>query len=228
MSFEAGQRVRILLADGHYIVRQGMRRILEAEPDFQVVGEAGDGEQAVRLARTLWPEVIVMEARLGKGDSAETTRRIKAQNPEAAILVLSAHDDEQYVVDMRKAGAGGCLLKSADGHQLVKAVRLIKEGMFVSDPLVEQRLVKRMSGRDRVEVNSAEHLTRREFQVLKLLSSRMTTRDIAHHLGLSQGTVKSHSVHLFSKMGVGSRTEAVLEAVKRGWVSLDDESVEEP
>lgn len=228
MSGEERQKTRILLADGHYIVRQGIRRIFEDEPNLEVVGEASDGEQAVRLARELRPDIIVMEARLGKVDSVETTKRIKAQHPEVAILVLTAYDDEQYVVDMRKAGAGGCLLKSADGDKLIKAIRFIREGMFVSDPLVEQRLVKCMGGRERVDVNPAEHLTRREFQVLRLTAKRMSNRDIAYHLGLTEGTVKGHCVHIFSKMGVSSRTEAVLEAIKRGWVSLDDESAEVP
>ncbi|MFH1087265.1 MAG: response regulator transcription factor [Chloroflexota bacterium] len=228
MSEETQRKTKILLADGHYIVRQGMRRIFEDEPGFQVVGEANDGEQAVRLARELRPDIIVMDVRLGKVDSVETTKRIKAQNPEVAILVLTAYDDEQYVVDMRKAGAGGCLLKSADGDKLVKAIRFIREGMFVSDPLMEQRLVKRMSGRNIVDVNLADHLTRREFQVLRLAAKRMSNRNIAYHLGLTEGTVKGHCVHIFSKMGVSSRTEAVLEAIKRGWVSLEDASSEAP
>jgi DNA-binding NarL/FixJ family response regulator len=100
--------------------------------------------------------------------------------------------------------------------------------MFVSDPLVEQSLVKRMTGRNRVDINPVEHLTRRDFQVLRLAAKRMSNRDIAHHLVLTEGTVKGHCVHIFSKMGVSSRTEAVLEAIKRGWVSLEDESAEPP
>jgi len=228
VSGEEKQKTRILLADGHYIVRQGIRRIFEAEPDMEVVGEADNGEHAIRLVRELKPDIIVMEARLAKVDSVQATKRVKTEHPDAAVLVLAAYDDDEYVVDMLKAGASGCLLKSADGEKLVKAIRFIREGVFVSDPLVEQRLIKRMTGRPKVDVNPAEHLTRREFEVLRLAAKRMSNRDIARHLGLTEGTVKGHFVNIFSKMGVSSRTEAVLEAIKRGWVSLEDESAEAP
>jgi DNA-binding NarL/FixJ family response regulator len=223
VSGETKGKTTILLADGHYIVRQGIRRIFEAEPDLEVVGEADNGEQAVRLARELKPDVIVMETRMGKLDSVEATKRVKSQHPDAAVLVLTAYDDDEYVVDMLKAGAGGCLLKSADAEKLINAIRFIRAGVFVCDALVEERLLKRMTGRGRVAVNSAEYLTRRELEVLRLAAKRMGNRDIAGYLGLTEGTVKVYFVRIFSKMGVSSRTEAVLEALKRGWVSLEDE-----
>lgn len=223
MSGEDVEKTRILLADGHRLVRQGIRRIFEAEPDLEVVGEADDGEQAVKLARELRPDVIVMEARMGKLDSVEATRRVKAQLPEAAIVVLTAYDDEEYVADMLRAGAGGCLLKSIDADKLVKAIRFIRAGVFVCDPTVEQRILKQAARPRPVAVDFGQHLTRREAEVLKLIANGMNNRDVAGYLGLAERTVKGHVMNVFDKMGVRSRTEAVREALRRGWVSLEDE-----
>ena len=131
MSGEEGRKTRILLADGHYIVRQGIRRIFEAEPDLEVVGEADNGQEAVRLAGELKPDVIVMEARLGKLDSVEATKRVKAQHPDATVLILTAHEDEEYIAALVAVGATGCLLKSADGDELVQAIRSMRAGGFI-------------------------------------------------------------------------------------------------
>lgn len=216
------EKTRILLADGHRLVRQGIRHIFEAEPDFEVVGEADDGEQAVKLARELRPDIIVMETRMGKMDSVEVTRRVKAQHPEAAVLVLTAYDDEEYVADMLRAGAGGCLLKSTDSDKLVKAVRFIRAGVFVCDPVVEHRILKQADKVRPVAVDFGQHLTRREAEVLKLVATGMNNRDVAGYLGLAERTVKGHVMNIFDKMGVSSRMEAVREAMRRGWVSFEE------
>ena len=223
MSGEERQKTRILLADGHRLVRQGIRRLFEAEPDLEVVGEADDGQQAVELARELRPDIILMEARMGKLDSVEATRRLKAQHPEAAVIVLTAYEDEEYVADMLRAGARGCLLKSTDADQLVQAIRFIKAGLFVSDLTVEQRILKRTARPRPVAVDYGQHLTRREAEVLKLIADGRNNRDIAGYLGLAERTVKGHVMNIFDKLDVGSRTEAVREALRRGWVSLEDE-----
>lgn len=223
MSEETRRKTRILLADGHYIVRQGIRRIFEAEPDLEVVGEADDGQQAVNLARKLRPDVIVMEARIGKLDSVEVTRRVKAEQPDASILVLTSLDEAECFVELFRAGVDGYLLKSAKGKQLAQTIRMLRAGQFVSDPQVERKLLKHAGRTHPVALEFGEHLTRREAEVLKLAAKRMSNRDIAVYLGLTEGTVKGYFVGIFSKMSVSSRTEAVLEALKRGWVSLEDE-----
>jgi DNA-binding NarL/FixJ family response regulator len=223
VSGETERKTRILLADGHYIVRQGIRRIFEAQPDFEVIGEANDSEQAVRLARELRPDVIVMEARLGKMDSVETTKRIKTQHPEAAILVLTAYDDREYVADMLRAGAGGCLLKSTDADNLVNAIRFIKAGVYVCDPTVEQGILMQAARPRPLAVDYGQHLTRREAEILKLAGRGLSNRGIGDYLGVTDRTVKGHFGNILGKMGVRSRTEAVLEALKRGWVTLEDE-----
>lgn len=222
MSGEEGQKTRILLADGHHLVRQGIRRLLEQEADFEVVGEADNGLEAVRLTREVKPDVIVMEARISKLDSVEITRRIKAEHPEGKVLILTASEEEEYVVALVAAGAGGYLLKSAHSEELAQAIRFVRAGQFVAHPVVAQKLYRRATRRPPA-VNSVEHLTRRELEVLKLAARGMSNRDIADALGVGLRTVKSHLESIFSKMSVSSRTEAVLEALKRGWVSVEDQ-----
>ena len=220
MSGEEGRKTRILLADGHYIVRQGIRRIFEAEPDLEVVGEADNGQEAVRLVGELKPDVIVMEARLGKLDSVEATKRVKAQHPDATVLILTAHEDEEYIAALVAVGATGCLLKSADGDELVQAIRSMRAGGFILEPMLAQRLFKR-TARLPVPVNSVEHLTHRELEVLKLTAKGMTNQDTASYLSIGERTVRQHLMNIFGKMGVTSRMEAVSKALREGWIDLD-------
>jgi DNA-binding NarL/FixJ family response regulator len=204
------------------MVRQGIRQLLEREVDFEVVGEADNGLEAVRLARQVRPDVIVMEARMPRLDAVEVTRRIKTEHPQATILILTTFNDEEHVVSLIGAGADGYLLKSAPGDELAQSIRLVRAGEFVSHPVVARQLYRRATRR-LVAVNSVEHLTRRELEVLRLAARGMSNSDIAHELGLGLRTVKGHFEAIFSKMGVRSRTEAVLEALKQGWVCLQDE-----
>ncbi|MFH0942153.1 MAG: response regulator transcription factor [Chloroflexota bacterium] len=222
MTGEERRKIRILLADGQHMVRQGIRRLLESEADFEVVGESDNGLEAVRLAKELKPDVIIMEARMPKLDSPEAIRRIKSEHPETAILVLTLHEEE-CSVELLRAGAGGYLLKSAKGEELAQTIRMVRAGQFVCDPLVERRLLKHAVRPQPVALEFGQHLTRRETEVLKLVAKGMGNRDIAGYLGLAERTVKGHLMSIFSKLGVGSRTEAVHEALKRGWVSLEDE-----
>ena len=222
MSGEEGRKTMILLADGHHMVRQGIRRLLESEADFEVVGESDNGSEVVRLARELKPHVIVMEARMPKLDSVDVIKRIKAEHAAATILVLTSRDEEEGL-ELLRAGAGGYLLKSAKGEELAQTIRMVRAGQFVCDPLVERRLLKHAVRPQPVKLDFGQHLTRREAEVLKLAARGMDNRDIAGYLGLAERTVKGHLMSIFSKLGVGSRTEAVHEALKRGWVSLEDE-----
>ena len=215
-------RIRIILADGHHLVRQGIRRLLEQETDLEVVGEADNGLEAVRLTREVKPDVIVMEARISKLDSVEISRRIKGEHSDAAILILTASEEEEYIVALVAAGASGYLLKSAHCEELSQAIRFVRAGQFVAHPVVAQKLYRRATRRPPA-VNSVEHLTRRELEVLKLAARGMSNRDIADALGLGLRTVKSHLESIFSKMDVSSRTEAVLEALKRSWVGIEDQ-----
>lgn len=213
-------RIRIILADGHHLVRQGIRQLLEQEADFEVIAEADNGLEVVRLARELKPDLVIMEARMPRLDSVEATRRVKTEIPEAAVLILTTCDDEGYIVGLVAAGATGYLLKSADGQELVQAIRSVRAGGFVCDPALAQRLFKR-TARQPVMVNSVEHLTRRELDVLKLTARGMSNKDIATQLAIGSRTVRQHLMNIFAKMGVSSRTEAVSKALRHRWLDLD-------
>ena len=222
MSKEAGEKTRILIADDHHMVRQGIRQLLEREADFAVVGETDSGLEAIKLTRELMPHVIAMEARLPGLSAIETTKRIKAELPETAVLILTTHDDQDYVVGLLGAGATGYMLKSAKGDELVQAIRFVKSGEFVSHPLIAQKIFRRMR-RQPVALDFGEHLTTREVEVLRLAAKGRSNRDIADQLGVGVRTVKGHLMNIFDKMHVSSRTEAVMEALKRGWISIEDD-----
>jgi DNA-binding NarL/FixJ family response regulator len=222
MSGEARRKTRILLADDQHMVRQGIRQLLEREADFEVVGEAESGPELLKLAFELKPDVIVLEARMSKLNGVDGIRRVKADNPQTAVLVLTAFEEEEYVIQLVGAGAAGYLLKSAYSEELVQAIRSVRAGEFVCNPELAHKLIKRAASPQPVALDFGEHLTRREAEILKLAAKGLTNRDIAAHLGLTERTVKGHMVNIFGKMQVGSRTEAVLEALKRGWVSIED------
>ena len=215
-------RIRILLADGQHLVRQGIRQLLEREADLEVIGETDDGLEAVRLARELRPDIVIMEASMTSLDSVEATRRIKTELTDTAVIILTNSEDEEYIVGLLGAGATGYLLKNTRGDELIQGIRFVQAGEFVSHPLVAQKLTKRATRRP-IAVNSVEHLTNRELEVLKLAAKGMSNRDIATELGVGLRTVKGHLTTIFDKMSVKSRTEAVLKALKQGWVRLNEE-----
>jgi len=217
-------KTKILLADDHPMLRQGIRHLLEREGDFQVVGEAGDGEEAIRVADELVPDVVLMDVGMPKVSGLEATKQIKARHPGTAVLVLTIHDEDEYILELFQAGAAGYILKSAYGEELVQAIRAVRAGDLVFHPAVAERLLKRCTSlRFRpVRVEGIEQLTTREFEVLRSVAMGMSNKDIASTLGIGVRTVKGHLISIFTKMGVGSRTEAVLRALKKGLISLED------
>jgi NarL family two-component system response regulator LiaR len=220
------EKIRILIADDHAFVREGTRRILEQEPDLEVVAEAGDGEEAVRLASDLKPDVAIVDVAMPKLDGIEATRRIKALCPAVAVLVLSAYDDDQFVFGLLEAGAAGYLLKSVRGHEIVDAIRAVDAGESVLHPSVARKVLNRFASvSSRAQRKKPlEVLTDREMEVLKLVTKGLSNKDIADGLSLSVRTVQGHLANIFNKLRVSSRTEAVVHALKEGWVTLDDVS----
>jgi DNA-binding NarL/FixJ family response regulator len=218
------KKIRILIADDHAFVREGTRRILEQEPDLEVVAEAGNGEEAVTLASDLKPDVAIIDVAMPKVDGIEATRRIKALCPAVAVLVLSAYDDDQFVFGLLEAGAAGYLLKSVRGNEIVDAIRAVDAGESVLHPSVARKVLNRfasVSGRVQRK-KPLELLTEREMEVLKLVTKGLSNKDIADGLSLSIRTVQGHLANIFNKLRVSSRTEAVVHALKEGWVTLDD------
>jgi DNA-binding NarL/FixJ family response regulator len=220
--------INLILADDHAVVRAGTRQLLERQPDLRVVGEAADGEEAVRLAKELKPHVVVMDVRMPKMSGVEATRRIKQELPEVAVLVLTAHDDDEYVFALLQAGANGYLLKTAEMEELVKAIRAVAAGQSALDPVVTGKVVAQFaSGRSLPDVlanvkDEYEGLTEREMEILRLVGKGLTNKDIGQQLYISDRTVQAHLSNIFSKLGVNSRTEAVMYAVRRGWISAGE------
>jgi len=218
-------KIKILLADDHVVVRQGTRELLEREQDMRVVAEAGDGEEAVRMAAEHRPDVAIMDISMPRLNGIEATRQIKAAQPGTAVLVLTAYDDDQYVFALLEAGAAGYLLKNVRADELVRAIRAVHAGEAVLHPAIARKVLNRFASPvkdERAGESDAEQLTEREMQVLKLAAKGMTNQQIADDLVLSARTIQTHLSNVFGKMGVGSRTEAVLKGLQKGWLTIED------
>ena len=218
---EGSSTIKVLLADDHALVREGTRRLLEAEPDIRVVAEAGDGAGAVAQTDQTKPDVVIMDIALPGMSGIEATRQIKARQPHIAVLALTAYDDEQYVLALLDAGAAGFLLKDVRGEELAAAIRAVHRGESVLQPRIAQRALMRAISR-RSPTPSTPPLSEREMEVLREAARGLPNKDIARRLNLSVRTIHTHLGNAFNKLGVGSRTEAVLLALRRGWISLDE------
>ena len=217
-----GQPVRVLIVDDHEVVRRGTRELLDRADGIEVVGEAQDGQEAIVQTRRLRPDVVLMDVAMPSVNGVEATRAIKRDLPGTAVLALSAYDDDPYVVALLEAGAAGYLLKNVRGAQLIAAVRAVREGESVLDPSIEQRVLRRLAGRCEQRPPPAEHLTPREVEVLRLAARGLSNKEIARRLVISTRTVQVHLANVFQKLEVGSRTEAVLHAMRGGIITLDD------
>ena len=216
--------IKVLLAEDHVITRQGMCRLLEEESDLTVLGEAGDGEEAVQMVTEMQPDVIIMDIAMPKLNGIEATRQIKLLYPSTAVLALSAYDDDEYVFGLLEAGAAGYLLKTASGDQLIHAVRAVYRGEPVLDPVVARKVINRFRSPGHVTGSErhSQHLSDREMAVMKLAAKGMSNKEIADELVLSKRTVEGHLRSIFNKLGVASRTEAVLYGLRKGWFALED------
>ncbi len=222
-------KVRILIADDHAVLREGMRNLIEKEKDFEVVGEAGDGEEAARLGSELKPDVVVMDIVMPKLSGIEATRLIRQASPTTAVLILTAYSDIRYILGLLEAGACGYLLKSARGSEVVGAIRAVRAGESVLDPVVTRKLLQRAVGPTpgTGEGQSSDRLTARETEILRLAAKGMSNQDIANVLFLSLRTVKAHLTNIFNKMGCGSRTDAIIKGLKEGYITIDEVSQSE-
>ena len=210
--------IRLLIVDDHPIVRDGLRGVFDGEPGFEVVGEAGDGEQALARAAASRPDVVLMDLRMPTMGGVEAIRRLRADQPDVRVLVLTTYDTESDVLPAIEAGATGYLLKDAPREDLIRAVRAAAAGQPVLAPTVAQRLMTRVQVPAAAPATS-DALTDRELEVLRLVASGATNRESARQLFISEATVKTHLLHVYGKLGVRDRAAAVAEAYKRGLLS---------
>ena len=217
-------KTRILIADDHAMLREGMRNLLEQEKDFELVGEAADGEEAVRLAQEIKPEVIIMDIVMPRLNGLEATKKIKQMLPATAILILSAYSDIHYIIGLLEAGACGYLLKSSPGKDVVKAIRAVRAGESVLDPEVTRKLVQRVSSlsKSQDERDTSGQLTTRELEILKWASRGLSNKEMSEKLFISLRTVKAHMTNIFNKLGCSSRTDAIIKGLKQGYIKLDE------
>ena len=213
--------IRVLLAEDHALVRQGIRQFLESADDMAVVGEAADGAQAARLAEELQPDVVLLDVQMPALGGIEMTRHIKAHWPAMKVLILTAYDDDPFVFALLQAGADGYLLKTARVEDLLHAVRSVRRGQMVLSPEVAEKALRQMrSGGPEQAAGQVEPLSPRELDVLRLAAQGLTNKAIGHQMGISDRTVQGHLASIYGKMGVSGRTEAVTEALRRGWIVL--------
>ena len=217
-------QTRILIVDDHAVLREGIRTLLSQEKDFEIVGEAANGEEAVRLAGELKPDLVIMDIVMPVMNGVEATRRIRQLYPAVSVLVLSAFSDIRYIVDLLEVGARGYLLKSSAGKELVKAIRAVRSGESVLDPEVTRKLVQRLASLSKTtdEREGGGQLTARELEILKWAARGLSNKEISEKLFISLRTVKAHLTNIFNKLGCGSRTDAIIRGLKQGYISLED------
>jgi DNA-binding NarL/FixJ family response regulator len=210
--------IRVLIADDHPIVREGLSAVLETQPDFAIVGEAASGAQAVERAAALRPDVILLDLELPELDGVAALRAIRAADPAARVIIFTAFDTDERILAAVQAGAQGYLLKGAPREELFQAIRVVHDGGSLLQPVVAARLLRQVSGASTPAL--PEPLTERELEVLRLLAKGRQNKEIANELWISERTVKFHVSAILAKLAVGNRTEAVSKAAQLGLIEL--------
>jgi two-component system, NarL family, response regulator LiaR len=210
--------IRVVIADDHNVVRKGIRELLTDEGDIVVVGEARNGQEAVDLAMALRPDVVVMDINMPELSGVEATRQIRAAAPEVRVLALTAYADDPYIYGLLDAGATSYILKTAEGRDIISAVRTTAAGQSAIDPAVAPRLIARLTQPG----GGSDTPTERELDVLRLAARGLTNKQIGVELAISDRTVQNHLANVYAKLAVASRTEAVTAALQRGLIHLND------
>ena len=212
-------QIRVLLADDHAVVRAGICQFLEQADDINVIAEAEDGQEAMALIEEHQPDVAVLDIQMPKASGIEVTRWVRGHHREVGVLILTAFDDDPYVMAVLQAGANGYVLKTASPKEIISAVRDVHAGNSALDAEIVQKIVAQVSSG--IQDQAVEKLTGRELEVLTLVAKGYTNKAIGVQLGISDRTVQGHLAHIFSKLQSGSRTEAVMRAVSMGWLPSD-------
>lgn len=219
------ERIKVLIVDDHRVVREGLCAILKNKENLDVVGEAQDGQEAVEHARTLDPDVVLMDVSMPRMGGVEATRIIKREFPHIGIIALTMYEEQQYIFDLVRAGATGYLLKDSDSAQIVKAIQSIYRGESLIHPSVASKILAEFSllaQKKGKKASWVEHdLTEREITVLRLVADGKTNKEIANALDLSEKTVKNHVRNIFHKLQVYDRTQAAILAIRKGLIELE-------
>lgn len=217
------EKIKILLAEDHAVVRESIRSFLSRQSDFAVVGEAADGTEAVELTCRLLPDVVIMDIAMPKLNGIDAIKQIKKLHPATTVLILTAYDYEEYIFAMLEAGAAGYLLKDVTCHQLVNSIREVHNGESILHPAIARKVVAQFKRQDKPSERQPQNLlSEGEMLVLKAAAEGLSNKDIAKQLCLSARTVEARLGSIFDKLGVGSRTEAVIRGLKAGWFTVDD------
>lgn len=217
--------ITVLLAEDHALVREGTRRILEQYPDIRVVGEAGDGQEAIEMLLRLQPDVALLDIRMPKLTGIDVVRRMREVSLRTRAVMLTGFDDDEYILALMEAGASGYLLKTIRPGRLAEAVRAVYQGETVLDPAIAAKVARLWSSRaSGARQEPSDTLSPRERDVLELAAKGLRNRDIADKLSISVRTVEGHFNNILAKLGVDSRVEAILHAVSRGWVALEEDA----
>ena len=212
------KKLRILLADDHKMVREGLRLLIESQPDMRVVGEAANGREVMLKARELKPDVVVMDLSMPELNGLQATERLKAESPEIKVVAITANEDESYLRQLCKVGAAGYVLKRSAGDELVKAIGTVaKGGVYFEAALASKALARQMTG-GKSETGAVD-LSQREQEVLMMLAWGHSNKEIAGQLSLSVKTVETYKVRIGEKLGLRSRTEMVQYALRQGWLN---------
>ncbi len=219
------QKIKLLLADDHRVVREGLSAILETKEEIQIVGEAKDGGEAVEQARQLLPDVILMDMRMPGMTGVEATRIIKREMPHIGIIALTMYEDQQHIFDLVRAGATGYLLKDSDSTEILAAIRAVSKGESLIHPSVASKILAEFSllaeGKGKKKSLLEHDLTEREISVLRLVADGKTNKVIANVLDLSEKTVINHVRHIFNKLHIYTRTQAAILAIRKGIIDLE-------
>jgi DNA-binding NarL/FixJ family response regulator len=229
-----GRPARLVLVDDHELARDGLQDILTDVPDVEIVGEAADGREAIELCRRVRPDLVLMDLRMPRMDGLEATREIKREHPKIGVLVMTMHENPDYLLEALRAGAAGYILKDADQDDVVSAIRRVLSGEYPLAPELATQLLRRLALEERERGGNSqgirerrggpytEPLTPREREVLGLMKLGYTNRHIAQTLVISQGTAKNHVEHIIQKLGVSDRTQAVVKALELGILELSE------
>jgi len=211
--------IRVILADDHAVVRAGIRQFLETSEEIRVVAEVDNGDRAIQAIQEHQPDVAVLDIQMPGKSGIEVTRWVRSNNRSTGVLILTAYDDDPYVMAVLQAGANGYVLKTADAPDIIRAVKAVNEGKSALDPVIARKVMAHVSGR-RID-QPVERLTDRELEVLSLTAKGYTNKAIGVQLGISDRTVQGHLAKIFNKLHAASRTEAVMRSVSLGWLPPD-------